>query len=69
MLLIGTVMAVIFGFAYGLYLIVKGGMVIYSGLTAPCQGLCSPYDSPSVGGMMILAGLLMVLLSFKAARS
>ncbi|HGM5391995.1 TPA: hypothetical protein ACKP07_004936 [Serratia marcescens] len=69
MLLIGAVMAVICGFAYGLYLMVKGGMVIYSGFTEPCQGFCSPYDSPSVGGMMMIVGLLMVLLSYKAARS
>ncbi len=32
MLLIGAAMAAICGFAYGLYLMVKGSMVIYSGL-------------------------------------
>ncbi|HIE1345174.1 hypothetical protein OHN11_21790 [Serratia marcescens] len=68
MLLIGAAMAAICGFAYGLYLMVKGSMVIYSGFTEPCQGLCSPYNSPSVGGMMLIVGLLVVLLSYKSAR-
>lgn len=68
LLIIGSLLAVISGFAFGVYLMVHGGIIVYSSLTEPCQGLCLSIDSPSVGGLMILGGLIFTLLAYKAIR-
>ncbi len=68
LLVIGSLLAVIAGFAFGIYLMIHGGIIVYTSLTEPCQGLCLPSDSPSVGGMMVLGGIMFILLAYKATR-
>lgn len=68
MLIIGSLLAVISGFAFGMYLTVRGVMIMYTGFSNPCQGFCLPSDTPSIGLAMFLSGIAFILLAYKAAR-